>query len=123
MKKYLIVFITLLIIEIAIAYFHFNPFIRGFLGDVLVVLLLYSFAKIFIRHKTLPIAVSVLVFAFFVELLQFFKLSDTLNIQSEIALIILGSVFDFWDLAAYFLGFMIILLFEGKHWPRKDFFK
>ncbi|WP_146743733.1 DUF2809 domain-containing protein [Aequorivita sp. CIP111184] len=112
MKNYLILFIILLLLELAIAYFQFNSFIRGFLGDVLVILLLYSFLKIFIKNNVLKTAVSVLAFAYFVELLQLFKLVEKLNIQSEILLIIFGSVFDFWDLLAYFLGFLLILLIE-----------
>lgn len=112
MKNYLIAFIILLSVEFAIAYFHFNAFIRGFFGDVLVVLLLYSFLKIFIRNNIFKTAVSVLIFAFFVELLQFFKLAEILNIQSKILLTIIGSVFDVCDLAAYTLGFLIILLIE-----------
>ena len=112
MKNYLIVFILLFITEIAIAYFHFNAFIRGFLGDVLVILLMYSFLKIFIKNNVLKTAVSVLAFAYFVELLQLFKLAEKLNIHSEILLTIIGSVFDVSDLAAYFLGFLLILLLE-----------
>ena len=112
MKNYLIVFILLFITEIAIAYFHFNAFIRGFLGDVLVILLMYSFLKIFIKNNVLKTAVSVLAFAYFVELLQFFKLAELLKIKSEIILTIIGSVFDVSDLAAYFLGFLLILLLE-----------
>ncbi|HPE84311.1 MAG TPA: DUF2809 domain-containing protein, partial [Aequorivita sp.] len=112
MKNYLIVFIFLFITEIAIAYFHFNAFIRGFLGDVLVILLMYSFLKIFIKNNVLKTAVSVLAFAYFVELLQLFKLAEKLNIHSEILLTIIGSVFDVSDLAAYFLGFLLILLLE-----------
>ncbi len=98
--------------EIAIAYFHFSPFIRGFLGDVLVILLIYSFIKIFIRNHVLKTAVSVLAFAYFVELLQFLKLAEKLNIKSEILLTIIGSVFDVWDLIAYTIGFILILLIE-----------
>ncbi|CAM3457655.1 DUF2809 domain-containing protein [Aequorivita lipolytica] len=112
MNNYLISFIILFVIECAIAYFHFNPFIRGFLGDVLVILLLYSFLKIIIKNNVLKTAVSVLVFACVVELLQFFNLAEKINIQSELLLTILGSVFDLWDLFAYFLGFLLILLIE-----------
>lgn len=112
MKNNFIAFIILLIVEIIIAYFHFNPFIRGFLGDVLVVLLLYSFLKIFIRNNVVKIAISVLAFAFFVEFLQYFKLAKILNIQSEVLLIVLGAVFDVWDLVAYFIGFLFILVLE-----------
>ncbi len=112
MKNYLILFIILLLLEFAIAYFHFNSFIRGFLGDVLVILLLYSFLKIFIKNNVLKTALSVLAFTYFVELLQFFKLAAKFDIQSEILLTIIGSVFDFWDLVAYTLGFILILLIE-----------
>ncbi len=112
MKNYFISFILLLFIEFAIAYFHFNPFIRGFLGDVLVILLLYSFLKIFIRNNVVKTAISVLAFAFFVEMLQFFNLAEKIKIKSEVLLTILGSVFDFWDLVAYFLGFLLIICIE-----------
>jgi hypothetical protein len=110
--RYFSAFLILLLIEFTIAYFHFNPFIRGFLGDVLVMLLLYSFLKIFIKNNVFNIAISVLGFAFLVELLQFLKLSEILKIKSKIILTVLGSVFDVWDLVAYFIGFLLILLIE-----------
>lgn len=112
MKNYFIAFSILFSVELAIAYFHFTPFIRGFLGDVLVILLIYSFLKIFIRNNILKTAVFVLAFAYFVELLQYIKLAEKFNIQSEILLTLIGSVFDFYDLVAYSLGFLIILLIE-----------
>ncbi|HLT48978.1 MAG TPA: DUF2809 domain-containing protein [Aequorivita sp.] len=110
--RYFSAFLILLLMEFTIAYFHFNPFIRGFLGDVLVMLLLYSFLKIFIKNNVFNIAISVLGFAFLVELLQFLKLSEILKIKSKIILTVLGSVFDGWDLVAYFIGFLLILLIE-----------
>jgi hypothetical protein len=110
--RYFSAFLILLLMEFTIAYFHFNPFIRGFLGDVLVMLLLYSFLKIFIKNNVFNIAISVLGFAFLVELLQFLKLSEILKIKSKIILTVLGSVFDVWDLVAYFIGFLLILLIE-----------
>jgi len=119
MKNYCIAFILLLFIEMAIAYFHFNPFIRGFLGDVLVVLLLYSFVKIFIRNHILKTAVFVLAFAYLVELFQFFKLAERFNITAEILLLLIGSVFDFYDLLAYSLGFLLILLIENIFTQKK----
>ena len=110
--KYFIASIVLFLVELSIAILHFNAFIRGFLGDVLVILLMYSFLKIFIKNHILKIAVLVLAFAYFVEVLQFFKLAETFNIKSKILLVIVGSVFDLWDLVAYTLGFLIILLIE-----------
>ena len=82
------------------------------MGDLLVVLLLYSFLKIFIKNNTIKTAVAVLVFSYSVEMLQFFELTDHFNIKSKILLTILGSVFDVCDLAAYSFGFLIILAIE-----------
>lgn len=110
--NYFISFLLLLTIEIIIAVFHFNPIIRGFLGDVLVILLLYSFFKIFIKNNTIKISFAILTFAFFIEFLQLLKITDKLNIHSKIFLIVLGSVFDVWDLVAYLIGFSIIILIE-----------
>ena len=118
--KHIVATSILFATEIAIAYFHFSPFIRGFLGDLLVILLLYSFLKIFIKKHVLKTAVSVLVFAYFVELLQFLKLAEKLNIKSEILLTIIGSVFDVWDLVAYTIGFILILLIEKKFTKNED---
>ena len=120
MKRYIstrhfLITILLFASETAIAYFHFNSFIRGFLGDMLVILLLYSFLKIFIRNQVLKTSISVLAFAYVVELLQLFKLTEKLNIHSEILLTIIGSVFDWRDLIAYTLGFLVILLIEKKN--------
>tara|TARA_R110002020_G_scaffold240057_2_gene452701 strand:- start:1497 stop:1862 length:366 start_codon:yes stop_codon:yes gene_type:complete len=120
MKRYIstrhfLITILLFASETAIAYFHFNCFIRGFLGDMLVILLLYSFLKIFIRNQVLKTSISVLAFAYVVELLQLFKLTEKLNIHSEILLTIIGSVFDWRDLIAYTLGFLVILLIEKKN--------
>ena len=113
--RHILVTSILFATEIAIAYFHFNSFIRGFLGDMLVILLLYSFLKIFIRNQVLKTAISVLAFAYVAELLQLFKLTEKLNIHSEILLTIIGSVFDWRDLIAYTLGFLVILLIEKKN--------
>jgi len=111
--KHLLATLFLFMVEVAIAHFRFNPFIRGFLGDVLVILLLYSFIKIFIKNNSFKISISVLAFAFLVELLQFFKITEILNVQSKLLLTVLGAVFDPLDLVAYSLGFVIILIIEG----------
>ena len=125
MKRYIstrhfLITILLFATETAIAYFHFNSFIRGFLGDMLVILLLYSFLKIFIRNQVVKTSISVLAFAYVVELLQLFKLTEKLNIHSEILLTIIGSVFDWRDLIAYTLGFLVILLIEKKIIKHED---
>lgn len=112
MNRYFITFLILLAIEITIATLHFNFFIRGFLGDLLVVPLIYTFVKTFLKTEVTITAICVLLFAYLVEMLQFFKLAELLEIKSRFLLIVIGSVFDPFDFLAYTMGFLLILLTE-----------
>jgi len=114
-KTYFFSFIVLLLIETTIALFITNGFIRSTFGDVLVVMLMYCFFKSFINIKPFPIAVSVLMFAFTLEFLQLFKLTEILNPDNNpIIKVILGSTFQISDLLAYSFGILIILMIEYK---------
>ncbi|MDT0556739.1 DUF2809 domain-containing protein [Patiriisocius hiemis] len=115
MKKHLTIFTLLLVTEVVIALFHFNKFIRGFVGDVLVVPLAYFFLKIFSKAASFKLAVTTFVFAIIVEILQLFSITEKLNIDSKIIKIILGSTFDWWDILAYAIGFGLLLL-SSKLW-------
>lgn len=99
----------------AIALFITNRFIRSTFGDVLVVMLMYYFIKSFINIKPFPIALGVLMFAFTIEFLQLFKLTEILNpYNNPIIKVILGSTFKISDLLAYSFGTLIILMIEYK---------
>lgn len=99
----------------AIALFITNRFIRSTFGDVLVVMLMYCFIKSFINIKPFPIALGVLMFAFTIEFLQLFKLTEILNpYNNPIIKVILGSTFQISDLLAYSFGTLIILMIEYK---------
>ena len=103
-KRYFTIFLLVLVTEIAIAIFSFHRFIRGFLGDVLVLPLLYFFLRTFFPFTPLKTLMGVLAFAFFVEILQFFELSKHLEIDNGILQTMLGATFDPWDLIAYSIG-------------------
>ncbi len=115
MKRYFTIFTLLLITEVAIAIFHFHRFVRGFLGDVLVIPLLYSLLRGSTKLSVKKAAITVLFVAFTIEFLQYFTIAEILGIQSKILKTMLGTSFDPWDLLAYTLGFILILLFEKKH--------
>ncbi|OAB81825.1 ribosomal maturation YjgA family protein [Cochleicola gelatinilyticus] len=119
-KKYVWGTLLLLLLEIAIAVWKFHPFVRGFVGDVLVVLLLFCFLKIFLKIASEKIALGVLFIAFTIEVLQAFKISEKLQITSEAVKISMGSTFDVWDLVAYSLGYLLIYL-EIKCFRRNIF--
>ncbi len=85
------------------------------MGDVLVIILIYCFFKSFYNFNTKKLAFAVLLFSFFVEMLQYFHIADILNIQNKVIRIITGTAFEYTDLLAYFIGYIIILGFEYHH--------
>ena len=100
-----LVFIGILSIEVLIALFVRDRFIRPFLGDVLVVCLIYFFVASFIRVPFTKLLVGVLLFAFGVEFSQYFGLAEWIGCQdNSICQIILGATFDWLDLLAYLAG-------------------
>ncbi|WP_034259151.1 ribosomal maturation YjgA family protein [Altibacter lentus] len=115
-KKYLLLFLILLTIEICIAVYTFHWFIRGFVGDVLVILLIYCFVRIFLKGSSVKIAIATLLFAIGIELLQWFDLVELFEIKSLVLRTIVGSVFDPWDLFAYLIGFLVVVISENFKW-------
>ena len=113
--KYIYVTILLLIIELIIAVYVRDQFIRPFFGDVLVVMLIFSFFRIFYKGKGTSLGIGVLVFAFTIEILQYFQLVEILGIQdNKIAATILGATFDWLDLLAYVVGVCISIFLDKK---------
>lgn len=112
---YLYLTIILFIIEVFIALFIRDSFIRPYMGDVLVVILIYCFLKIFWNARPLTVGISVLLFSYCVEILQYFKIVELLGLQdNRIASIVIGSSFDWLDLAAYTVGIGLTLLVEMR---------
>lgn len=109
---YIVSFVAILCIEILIAIYVHDSFVRPFIGDILVVMLVYSFIRIFIPTGISALPFYVFLFACFVEAMQYFRLVDTLDITNRVARIALGSTFDWRDIACYGAGCIIIILFE-----------
>ena len=111
---YFLVFLLLFLVEVCIALFVRDRFVRPYLGDVLVVMLLYCFVRSFLKLKPRVAALGVLLFAFLIEMLQYFRLVEVLGLRdNKIATTVLGSSFDWEDLLAYSLGAVLVLLIEG----------
>ena len=109
-KTYFAYFVIIFIVEIFIAKFLTDQFIRPFVGDVLVVVLIYCFFKSFLSISYKTIAIGVLIFACCVEVLQWFQLVKLLHLENnKIMRIAIGSVFDYKDLLAYGIGYFICL--------------
>lgn len=92
-----------------------NQFIRGFIGDVVAIILIYCFVKIFVEVDSLKLSTSILLFSVLLEILQYLKLINYIGLgQSKVAKIIIGTTFDFRDLLAYVLGTIIVYLLDTK---------
>jgi hypothetical protein len=112
-KNYLVGFLFLLIIEILIASYVKDNFIRPYLGDFLVVILLYCFLMALSRISIFKGLLSVLIFSFSVEFFQLINIVKVLPYQPpKPIMIILGSSFSTWDLFAYLLGLLCCLFTE-----------
>lgn len=119
-KHYFFAFLFLLIIEIFIAFYVNDQIIRPYIGDLLVVILLYCFIKSFVATAVLQTAIAVLLFAFAVEVLQYIGLVQKLGLQdSKTASTILGSSFDWKDILAYSVGFLLVLVVEYVYKKRQ----
>jgi DNA integrity scanning protein DisA with diadenylate cyclase activity len=98
-----------------IALFIHDSFIRPYFGDYLVVMLIYCAIKTFLKTSTLKIAAGVLVFSYVVEILQYLHIVDRLGLSGNvIAKTVIGYGFEWWDILAYTLGVITILIVEGQ---------
>lgn len=101
------------IIEVIIALYVRDQFIRPYMGDVIVIWFVYYFIRTFINVKPIYIAVFTLLFAFAVEIGQCFKLIEVLGLQnSTLAKVIIGTSFSWGDIFCYIIGFLFLFLFD-----------
>jgi hypothetical protein len=122
-RHYLVLTSILFIIEILIALFAHDRIVRPYIGDFLVVILIYCFLKSFIDISVSKAAISVLIFSYFVELLQNFNIVNKLGLESsELARIIIGTSFEWIDLIAYTSGIIAVLYVE-KIKAGRNYFK
>ncbi len=115
-KLYALLTILLFLIEVVIALFIRDRFIRPYVGDVLVVILVYCFVCSFVKIPLWFGAIGVLLFAYTIELLQYFKFVEVIGLQnSHVAKVVLGNSFSWMDIVAYTVGIIIVVLLEQLH--------
>ncbi len=104
--RHLWIAVAIFVAEILIAtVFADIKFVRSYLGDFLVVMLLYHLVKIFRDAPPLPLAALIFIFACSVEIAQYFRLADALGLRpGSLGSILIGTSFSWADILAYFLG-------------------
>lgn len=104
--------LTVLLVEIAIAK-YMSDWVRSYLGDVLVIVLLYSAIMSVAALNKKSVVLLTLIVAFAIEFAQYFKLAERLGFAPDsLAYIVLGNTFSVEDLGCYVVGAILILLLE-----------
>jgi len=112
-RHYFIIAALLFLIEVLIAVYVNDRIIRPYVGDFIVVIFLYCLVRAFLNAAVLKVALGVLLFAYLVELLQYFDFIETIGLRSsKLANVVLGNHFEWIDIVAYTLGIVLVIMVE-----------
>lgn len=114
--KYFTIALLILCTEVIIALFIRDRFIRPYLGDVLVVIMVYCFVKSIFNITPIKAAVISFVFACLVEAGQYFHLVELLGLkENKFASVVIGNSFSWEDIIAYLVGAVIVVVTDRKN--------
>ena len=110
---YAVLFVVIFVVEVLIALFVRDNFIRPYGGDILVTILICCFVRIFFPEKVKLLPVWVFLFALAVEIGQYFDYVSLLGLaDSKFFSIVLGTGFSFIDIVCYVAGCVIFFVCE-----------
>ena len=112
--RHLLLFLLLLAEEIYIGVCVRDHFVRPYVGDFLVVILLYFFVRIFCLRRPTYLSLWIFLFALVVEFTQIFPLADLLGIKNQLIRVLMGTSFAWKDVIAYALGSLINFLWDRR---------
>ena len=99
--------VILLIIEIIIGLYVHDSFVRPYLGDALVVILIWCVVRIVIPDRCVWLSGAVFLFAVLVETTQIFPLCDLLGVDNRLLRTLMGTSFAWGDIVAYLAGCLV----------------
>ena len=118
---YALTTIIIILIEVLIALFVKDNFIRPYVGDMLVVVLIYTFLKIFFTEKPRILPLYVFIFAAAVELMQGVHIVELLGLQDNLFFtILIGTTFDIKDIICYAVGCLLCGVWEVWKWKKGE---
>ena len=116
MKKrlvYLSATIILLITEVLIALYVHDDFIRPYVGDAIVVIVIYTFVRTLIPEKCRLLPLFIFIFAVAVEILQGIHIVNILGVANNRFLrTLIGTSFDIKDILCYSVGCVFLGFYE-----------
>lgn len=110
---YAIITCVLLLIEVLIAIFVHDKFIRPYVGDILVTVLIYTFLRILMPDGVRLLPLYIFLFAAGVEIMQYLNIVKLLGLaDNRFFSILIGSVFDVKDIVCYGIGCALTMIVE-----------
>jgi len=105
----------LFVVEVSIALFVDDAFVRPYLGDVLVVPLVYCAIASFVEVRPALLGFGVFAFACAIEFAQYHNLVRVLGLEdNRVARSVLGTSFSMLDLVAYAVGAALTVLVHRR---------
>ena len=112
-RGYALAALVLFVVEVLIALFVRDAFVRPYLGDVLAVMLVYAVLRAATPLGTVSALCAALGIALVIEVAQALNLLGALGLaDNELARVVLGGAFDMLDMAAYCAGGAAVLAVE-----------
>ena len=106
-------FTLLLLIEILIGLYVHDNFVRPYIGDVLVTILLCCLCRTVFPKGIHLLPIYVFIFATLVEVAQYFDIVKILGVEnSPLLSTIIGTSFSFIDILCYGVGCLIFWIAE-----------
>jgi DNA integrity scanning protein DisA with diadenylate cyclase activity len=111
--KYLLLTLFIFLVEVLIATkLSHIFFVRAYLGDVIVVMLLYTFVKTFVKVNDEKLILGILIFSFLIEFAQYFHVAEKLGFRpGSLMYIVIGNSFSWIDNLCYAVGCLLLYLF------------
>lgn len=104
---FLAVFVFLFFVEVLIALYVHDDFVRPYVGDMIVTVVVWAFARIVFPDRFKLLSLYVMIFAIFVEVGQYFNYVDLLGITNPILVTMMGTSFAWADIACYAVGCIV----------------
>lgn len=102
---YAAIFCVLLAVEVCIALFINDAYIRPYVGDMLVTLLLCCLCRVIVPCQVRLLPLFVFVFSALVEIGQYFDMVALLGLaDNRLLSVLLGRIFSWLDLLCYAAG-------------------
>lgn len=112
--KYFLLTIIIFLIEVLIATKLKNiHFVRAYLGDVIVVMLIYTFVKSFFKVNNQKLILGIFIFSCIVEFAQYFNIAEKLGFpEGSLMYIVIGNSFSWIDILCYAAGCLVLYFFH-----------